>query len=67
MKWKIGGATEDEGWKIITENEFIQGDLSEPAESEWIATVYDRVNAEYIVLLHNESIDNERKMRVIKL
>ena len=53
VRWEIGEATEDEGWKILTSEAYIQGDSSEPADKEWIATVYDRANAEYIVQSHN--------------
>ena len=60
VQWEIGGTTEDEGWKIVTKEAYIQGDSSEPADKEWIATVYDRKNVEYIVDMHNYMVTNAR-------
>ena len=53
VEWEVGETTEDEGWKIVTKEAYIQGDPSEPADKEWVATVYDRNQADYIVELHN--------------
>jgi hypothetical protein len=57
-RWIISGTTDDEGWKIVTEDAYI-GNEDDGMEREWIATVYDRETAEHIVELHNIRFLNE--------
>jgi len=51
-KWMVGGVTDDEGYKILTEDAYI-GNEDDGWDREWIATVYDLSNAEHIVEIHN--------------
>ena len=54
-RWMVGEITKDEGWKITSEDAYI-GNEDDGKQKEWIATVYDKDNAKYIVDLHNLSL-----------
>lgn len=55
-RWALGGTTDDEGWKILTQEKILRSECDGDAQA-WIATVYDENVARWMIREHNRLLD----------